>query len=31
MYLADDGHRGIAWVTMLLANIPIIIRIIIAD
>jgi hypothetical protein len=31
IYLADDGHRGIAWVTMLLANIPIIIRIIIAD
>lgn len=31
MYLAEDGHRGIAWVTMILANIPIIIRIIIAD
>lgn len=31
IYLADDGHRPIAWVTMVLANLPIIIRIIIAD
>jgi sorbitol-specific phosphotransferase system component IIC len=31
MYSAEDGHRGISWITMLLANIPIIIRIIIAD
>lgn len=31
IYLAEDGHRPIAWLTMLLANTPIIIRIIIAD
>jgi hypothetical protein len=31
IYLAEDGHRGIAWVTMIMANIPIIIRVIIAD
>lgn len=31
IYLADDGHRSIVWVTMVLANLPIIIRIIIAD
>lgn len=31
IYLADDGHRSIVWVTMILANLPIIIRIIIAD
>lgn len=31
MYLADDGHRSIAWITMFLANTPILIRIIIAD
>jgi hypothetical protein len=30
IYLAEDGHRPIAWLTMLLANTPIIIRIIIA-
>lgn len=29
MYMAEDGHRGIAWVTMFLANLPILIRIII--
>jgi hypothetical protein len=31
IYLAEDGHRSIVWVTMILANLPIIIRIIIAD